>query len=112
MFGLPPPGKFGNTMVKLDGHTFGSLKERDRYLVLLMRQKIGEISGLKVHPRFKLEVNGKKVGTYIADSSYYENHGLSFVVEDVKSKPTRTAMYQRNKKMMKAIYGIDIKEVM
>jgi hypothetical protein len=112
MFGLPPPVKYGNTMIKLNGHTFGSLKERDRYLVLLMRQKIGEISGLEIHPRFKLEVNGRVVGTYIADSSYYENHGLKFIVEDVKSRPTRTAMYRRNKKLMKAIHGIDIKEVM
>lgn len=37
--------------------------------------------------------------------------GGKLVVEDVKSKPTRTKEYLRNKKMMRSKYGIDIQEV-
>lgn len=33
------------------------------------------------------------------------------VVEDVKSTPTRTKEYLRNRKMMRSKYGIDIQEV-
>ncbi len=114
VLGLPAPGKYGNVRVKLDGITFDSLKERDRYLVLLMRQKLGEISGLEVHPRFKLldGGNGERVVSYVGDFSYYTNQGFIFVVEDVKARITRTAVYRLKRKLMKKIYGIDIKEVM
>lgn len=37
--------------------------------------------------------------------------GGKLVVEDVKSKATRTKEYLRNKKMMRSQYGIDIQEV-
>lgn len=46
---------------------------------------------------------------YTADFSY--RFGGKLVVEDVKSKPTRTKEYLRNKKMMRSKYGIDIQEV-
>ena len=104
--------KYGNIKVKLDGITFDSLKERDRYLILLMRQKLGEISGLEVHPRFKLEVNGGKVCTYCADFQYFTCHsdikGSTFVVEDVKG--VKTAVYKLKKRLMKALLNIEIRE--
>lgn len=112
VLGLPAPGKYGNEKVRCDGIKFDSLKERDRYLVLLMRQKLGEISGLEVHPKFRFEINGKWIGTYTADFQYYADQGYLLIVEDVKSKGTLTAAYQRNKKLMKAIYRIDVREVM
>lgn len=118
VLGLPAPGKYGNTKVRCDGHKFDSLKERDRYLVLLMHQKMGEISGLKVHPKFNFEINGQKIGTYTADFSYMKISGIglekeaNLVVEDVKSEPTRKARaYRRNLKLMKAIHEIQVKEV-
>lgn len=121
MFGLPPPGKFGNEKVKLDGFIFDSLKERDRYLVLLIRQKLGEISNLTVHPRFKLKTDGQKVCTYVADFQYYICQGnikrSSLVVEDVKGKDprtgwdTRTPVYKLKKRLMKALLNIDIREI-
>ena len=115
--GLPAPGKYGNEVVKLDGYTFQSLKERDRYLVLLMRQKTKLITDLKVHPRFEFQVNGKKIGSYTADFSYLEISGTGLdkeaelVVEDVKSQPTMTRTYRRNKKLMLAIYEIEVREI-
>jgi len=33
------------------------------------------------------------------------------VVEDVKSKATKTAVYQLKKKLVKALYGVEIVEV-
>lgn len=45
----------------------------------------------------------------MADFSYHENGIL--VVEDVKSKATKTPLYQLKKKLVKALYGIDVKEI-
>lgn len=104
------PGKYRNQRVKLDSFTFDSIKEKDRYLVLLMRQKRGEISELVVHPKFPLIVNGEKAGTYIGDFSYRKNG--EFVVEDVKSKPTaRLPAYRIKKKLMRSLLGIEIREI-
>jgi hypothetical protein len=97
----------------MDGFTFDSGREVDRYLQLLMRQKMGEISGLKVHPRFQLKVNEGKVCTYVADFEYWVCHsdikGSCMVVEDAKGKRTRD--YIIKKKLMLAVHGIEIKEV-
>ena len=78
-----------------------------------MRQRIGEISGLQIHPRFRLEVKGEKVCTYCADFQYYVCHydikGSALVVEDVKG--VKTAVYKLKKRLMKTILGVEIKEV-
>lgn len=108
-FKLKTP-KYRNRKVKLDGYTFDSIKERRRYLQLVMMQKAGEISELEVHPKFRLDVEGKKVCTYTADFRYKNRDGET-VVEDVKSAPTRTQAYRLKKKLMEAVYGIKITEV-
>ena len=104
--------KYHNVKVRLDGYLFDSIRERDRYLQLLMRQKMGEISGLTVHPRFPLVIKGEHVATYVGDFSYYIQHsdikGV-FVVEDVKG--VKTAIYKLKKKLMKSVCGIKICEI-
>jgi hypothetical protein len=102
--------KYLNTKTKLDGYTFDSLKEQRRYLELLMMQKAGEIRDLEVHPKFRLEVEGQKVCTYTADFSYTDLDG-NLIVEDVKSEPTKTPSYRIKKKLMRAVHGIEIREV-
>ena len=46
---------------------------------------------------------------YTADFSY--RFGGKLVVEDVKTKPTRTKEYLRNRKFMRSKFGIEIQEV-
>ena len=41
----------------------------------------------------------------------YLEFGGKLVVEDVKSKPTRTKEYLRNRKFMRSKFGIDIQEI-
>jgi hypothetical protein len=55
-------------------------------------------------------VNNQVICTYTADFRYEESGEA--IVEDVKSRPTMTQVYRLKKKLMKAIYDIDIKEVM
>ena len=52
-----------------------------------------------------------RVATYIADFSYYDVETRSVVVEDVKSKATRTALYRLKKKLIEAQHDITITEV-
>ena len=115
---------------------FDSQKEARRYDHLILRQQGGEIRDLRLQVDFALQeaftdTEGKRVRAirYKADFTYYqppnrqlygshapyyaEQSGVSweFVVEDVKSKATRTAKYAMKKKMLKDRFGYDITEV-
>lgn len=101
--------KYLNEKVEVDGEKFDSKKEAARYATLLLLEKKGEITNLQRQVTFRLEVNGQLVCKYIADFMYAVN-GVG-VVEDCKSKMTRTLpVFRIKKKLMKALYNIDIKE--
>jgi hypothetical protein len=104
--------KFNNRKVEFDGHTFDSQAEAGRYFALAIRQREGEITELECHPVYRLEVNGQLIGRYTPDFSYRIAETGAVVVEDVKSKPTKTEAYGLRKRLMKAIYGISVVEVM
>jgi hypothetical protein len=104
---LATRSKYGAVRTVVDGISFASKKEAAKYAELKMLQKIGEISGLQLQPRFKFVHNGVECGTYVADFLYVTKAGVS-VTMDVKG--FKTELYRRNKKMMKAFYGIDILE--
>lgn len=102
--------KYGNKEVIVLGKKFDSKKEGNRYFVLhaLMLEK--KISNLQLQVEYKFEVEGKKIASYFADFVYDEKGKT--VVEDVKSAATRKLpVYRIKNKLMKAIYGIEIKEV-
>lgn len=103
--------KYRNHPTVIDGIRFDSKKEAERYAELKLLQRCGIISDLKTQVRFELipkNKNGRAV-YYVCDFTYTENGVL--VVEDVKSQPTRTPVYRLKKRLMKEVYGIDIKEV-
>jgi hypothetical protein len=113
--GQAAPGKkrskYGNVKTTVDGLTFDSRKEAKRWGELKLLLKKGEIGLLERQRVFRLEVNGSAVAEYKSDFSYLTAGGV-LVVEDVKSAATRKiATYRLKKKLMKAQYGIDIKEV-
>lgn len=96
---------------------FDSQKEARRYDHLTIRQKAGEIHDLRLQVDFTLQEaytdpEGRRVRAirYRADFTYRERDGR-LVVEDVKSKPTRTREYLIKRKLMKERRGIDITEV-
>ncbi|MBE41815.1 MAG: hypothetical protein CL480_11320 [Acidobacteria bacterium] len=103
-FGVSP--KWDRTV---DGIVFASKKEATRYGELKLLEAGGKIAGLELQPKFRMVINDIHVCTYIADFQYTENGGT--VVEDTKSQATRRLpAYRIKNKLMKAIYGIDIKE--
>ena len=108
---LPKKGgnKYRAKKRKVDGITFDSIGESKRYGFLKLMEKRGVISDLKVHYKFEIKVEGEKVCSYEADFTYYKH--LDWIVEDFKSDATRTPLYRLKKKLMKAVFRIEIKEV-
>lgn len=102
--------KYGNKKVTIDNILFDSKKEAGRYLELRMQERCGLITDLKLQVVFELKVEGEKVCKYICDFQYMKDGKM--IVEDVKSKHTRTLrVYRLKKKLMLAVYGINIIEI-
>ena len=77
---------------KMDGYTFDSMPEMNRYAELKMMQKAGLISDLEVHPVYELAKGVKNnfgqhiyCWKYKADFAYRDVKGNCQCVEDVKS---------------------------
>lgn len=101
--------KYNNKKVVIDGHTFDSTKEGNRYLELKLMERAGVISELELQPKFeiipKFESEGVKYRAthYIADFKYKDNG--QEIVEDVKSYITkRHPVYIMKKKLFKLKY--------
>lgn len=131
--------KLNNATVTIDGITFQSIKEGNRYCELKLLQRAGKISNLELQKRYELipaqyetvetgeyyKVGAKKGQpktkevcieqsvVYIADFVYTENGKT--IVEDVKGfRDPSSAPYAKfvmKRKMMLWIHGIKVKEV-
>lgn len=127
--------KYKNRKITRNGITHDSTKEYRRYVELSLLEKAGMIQDLKRQVPFELipaqyiEIptgefykRGERKGqpkikrvcveqsvVYNADFVYYENGKM--VVEDTKSKATKTKDYILKRKMMLYFHGIRIKEV-
>ena len=99
--------KYRAIAVEVDGHKFPSKAEARRYGELKLLERAGEIRQLELHPRYRLIVNGIDCGYYEADAKYYQ--GDTLVVEDTKG--VRTETYNLKKKLVFAIYGINVTEI-
>lgn len=114
----PSTSKYRAIKETVDGITFHSRKEANRYRELKLLEKAGEITHLGVQPVFVLSVPGFRggmttidIGKYIADFIYNARQGDGWVdvVEDVKG--VRTPVYKLKKKMVEAQYGIKVIEI-
>jgi acyl-CoA thioesterase FadM len=90
----------------VDGIKFHSRREAKRFRELRVMVRVGEITGLRLQVSFKLVVNGVLVCRYRADFVYVER-GVR-VVEDCKG--FRTREYEIKKRLMRAVWGIEIRE--
>lgn len=100
--------KYGAVKTTVDGITFDSKREAERYMELRILEKAGEIKNLALQPAFELQpgfvnAKGKKVRSivYKADFAYTEN-GV-YVVEDVKGM--ETDVFKLKRKMFDFKYG-------
>src|SRR5262249_782010 len=107
----PMATKYHNRKTEHQGIQFDSQKEAKRYQELLLLQRAGLIQNIELQPRYDLVVNGHKCGFYRGDFRYEEVATGRPILEDVKSPVTRTAVYMLKKKLVKALYGVEIVEV-
>ena len=93
----------------IDGITFDSGIEARRNGELKLLERAGLIRNLERQVDFQLDVNGTKVCKMVVDHTYFE--GNKRVLEEVKSKPTKTPVYRLKVRILKALYpGIDFRE--
>jgi hypothetical protein len=101
--------KYHNKKTQVDNKWFDSQKEAYRYLELKGKLRRGKITDLNLQVTFTLTVNGLKICEYVADFTYYEaTLPCQLVVEDCKGM--RTRVYNLKKKLLRAIFGITIRE--
>lgn len=108
--------KFHAKKTTVDGMTFDSRKEADRYLTLKGMEEEGLIGNLRRQVRYELvpafDVDGKHYRPvfYVADFVYTEDgkEDGKEVVEDVKGM--RTDVYKLKSKLFARRYGMSIRE--
>jgi hypothetical protein len=101
--------KYRNIPTMIDGIRFASKREAKRYCDLKLLERAGEISGLKLQPRYPLTVNGLHVATYVGDFDYVETSSNRLITED--SKGVRTRDFINKAKLFHALYGREIQLV-
>ena len=106
----PKRPKYGARRCQLDGYTFDSQAEARRYGELVYAVRAGVITDLQVHPRYPLVLHGVHLCDYLPDFVYTLPSGTT-VVEDVKSAPTRTALYRLKRKLFETLHHLPIVEV-
>ena len=103
-----PSSKYHAKKIIINGITFDSKKETNRYQELKLLEKGGMISCLKRQVPYVL-IEKSKYGReikYLADFVYTEK-GVA-IIEDCKG--VKTPVYQLKKRLMAEKYGIAIKE--
>lgn len=118
--GLPGPkpkrSKYGNHKVSVDGMTFDSKREYQRYCELQMLEKAGKIEALQRQVAFDLlpavTINGKtkRAVKYVCDF-FYKEDGKE-IIEDVKSQITsKNPLFRLKAHILMYVHGRQIKEV-
>lgn len=107
-FQVPKRMKYRNVPTVVNGIKFQSKREAKRYQRLLLLQKAGDVVKIELQVKYELVVNSEKICAYIADFRVTWASG-NITVEDAKG--FATPVYKIKRALMKAIYGITIKEI-
>ena len=91
----------------IDGIRFASKREAYYYSQLKLMQRAGEVIYFRPQPKFKIDIEGFHICNYFAD---FEVMLKSGIVEFWDVKGVLTPVYKLKKKLVKAIYNIDIVE--
>jgi hypothetical protein len=106
--------KYGAVKTTVDGIVFHSKREAARYSELKLLERGNVIRDLRLQPSFEIipavELDGKKQRPvrYLADFCYMNEEGQT-VYEDVKGH--RTKEYILKRKLVKHVFGVEIREV-
>ena len=101
--------KYGARKTTVDGVTFDSKWEAQRWGELQAMERGGLVRDLERQVKYDIVVNGEKICRYIADFRYKmvdDDGSTKEVVEDAKG--FETADFKIKKKLMKAVHQIDL----
>lgn len=101
--------KYGNKRTKVDGMVFQSAAEARRYSELKLMERAGAIRDLRLQTSWPLKIGETLICRYRCDFEYWSSDGRQ-IVEDVKG--VLTPAYRIKKKLMAAIHGVEIQEIM
>ena len=108
-FKFKKSSKFGAKKTVVDGITFDSKWESERYGQLKAMERGGIVTDLELQVKYDIVINDIKICKYIADFVYKEESSdgkIREIVEDAKG--FETPEFKLKKKLMKAVHGIDI----
>lgn len=106
--------KYKNIVQHYKGMRFDSKKELERYIELELLEKAGKIKHLQVQVIFRFDaLNFKSIfkscPRYIADFVYFDVEKNCKVVEDTKSKATKSLpVFKYKKALMKYFFNIEV----
>ena len=101
--------KYGARKTTVDGITFDSKWEAQRWGELQAMERGGLVRDLERQVKYDIVVNGEKICRYIADFRYKmvdDDGSTKEVVEDAKG--FETADFKIKKKLMRAVHQIDL----
>lgn len=100
--------KYNNEKVNYDRKVFASKREYNRYRELLVALKHGVIGMLRLQVPYELNEGGTHHYKYVADFVYTDVKTGIEIIEDCKG--FRTREYEKKKRLMLKVHGIEIKE--
>ena len=74
---------------------YGSKLEQRYWVKLKLMEKAGAIVHLKHQVRYPIIINGRRVGTYIADFTFYDKHDKKVRVLDAKGQEIEATRFRR-----------------
>lgn len=103
--------KYGNVKTTYNGQLFDSKREAGHAALLDQLRRATNIServaAVQSQVKFPIEVNEKKIATYVADFVVRFADGREEIHE---VKGMKTAVYRLKKKLIEALYGVKILE--
>lgn len=108
--------KYRNKSIEIDGIKFHSTKEGKYYSDLKTKKSLGEIKDFKMQVCYEIKINDIHIANYFLDFlvEYLDN---TYDYIDVKGKDKvsnkwiKTDVFKLKKKLVEAIYGINIKMI-
>jgi hypothetical protein len=101
--------KYGNRKTEVDGITFDSAAEANRYRELKRMRDAGLICDLELQYPLFFTIDNRTIFKYVSDFFYWDNEKGEHVYEDVKGYATE--VYKLKKKLIEAQFRIKITEV-
>lgn len=98
--------KYGAIKQRVNGKTCDSKLEATHYRQLLIAERGGAIKDLIFHPRYPIEINGKKITTVVLDFQYTDCKTLK--THYVDSKGVYTSESKLRHKLLEATHNITV----